>query len=99
MNQSMTYQQRIREKLTAAFQPSRLEIHDDSARHAGHAGHNPAGETHFIVTVVSPAFEGLRTLDRHRRVYEVLADEIKEHVHALSLHTMTPDEAAAKYNQ
>ena len=82
----------MQEKLTRALAPLRLDIVDDSHRHAGHAGANPAGESHFTVTVVSAAFEGKSRVERQRLVYGVLADEMAGRVHALSLQTLTPDE-------
>jgi len=84
----------IREKLTAAFHPSFLEIEDESARHAGHAGARPGGETHFRVKIVSRAFEGKNRVARQREVYGALSAEFAAGVHALSLQTLTPDEAA-----
>lgn len=85
---------RIRAKLTAALAPERLEIIDESHRHAGHAGARPGGETHFRVEIVSVAFEGQSRLLRQRRVHEILSDELKSNIHALSLVTLTPAEAA-----
>jgi BolA protein len=82
----------IRDKLTARFTPSRLEIVDESHRHAGHAGARPEGETHFAVTIVAPAFKGLNRVARQRLVYETLADELATRIHALSLTTRAPDE-------
>jgi BolA protein len=82
----------IHRKLTEAFAPTQLVIDDDSARHEGHAGHRPGGETHFTVTIVSPTFAGLSRVERQRRVYAVLADELKSHVHALALTTKAPGE-------
>ena len=82
----------IREKLTAAFAPSELTVLDESARHEGHAGARPGGETHFTVRIVSNAFEDVSRVERQRRVYAVLADELKGRVHALSLTTLTPAE-------
>ena len=90
---------RIRDKLTHALAPERLEIVDESARHAGHAGARHAaaagrhGETHFRVEIVAAAFAGAAPLARQRRVYAILADELRDGVHALSLATLTPDEA------
>lgn len=75
----------IRRKLEAAFQPQHLVVEDDSHRHAGHAGARPEGETHFHVTMVSAAFDGVGRVDRQRRVHEVLAEELKGPVHALQL--------------
>jgi BolA protein len=85
---------RMRRKLEAEFAPTRLEIVDDSHRHAGHAGAAPGGETHFAVTMVSAAFNGLGRVARQRAVYAVVAAELRERVHALQLRTLTPEEDA-----
>lgn len=85
---------RLTEKLTAAFAPTQLDVVDDSARHAGHAGARPGGESHFTVRIVSGAFRGLSRVARQRRVHAVLAEELREQVHALALTTLTPEEAA-----
>lgn len=86
----------MRDKLTARFAPTRLDIVDDSARHAGHAGHpggaGQGGETHFTVTVVSPVFAGMGRVARQRLVYETLAAELAGGVHALALTTLAPAE-------
>ena len=86
----------IHEKLTAAFAPSLLEVTDDSARHAGHAGAarqgGGIGETHFHVRMVTAAFDGVSRVDRQRRVHAVLADELAASVHALSLKLAAPTE-------
>ena len=84
----------IRDKLTNRLAPTRLVITDDSAQHAGHAGAHPAGETHFTVRIVSPAFSGLSRVARQRLVYQTLAAELATRVHALSLTTLTPEEDA-----
>jgi BolA family transcriptional regulator, general stress-responsive regulator len=83
----------IRRKLCARLQPVRLEIVDDSHRHAGHAGARPGGETHFSLTIVAAAFAGKSRVARQRLVYETLAVELTGPVHALSLTTLAPDEA------
>jgi BolA family transcriptional regulator, general stress-responsive regulator len=83
---------RLRDRLTAAFAPVRLDIVDESARHAGHAGSRPGGETHFRVTIVSVAFAGQSRVARQRAVYTVLADELANQIHALSLTALTPAE-------
>lgn len=83
----------IKSKLEAAFSPVSLVIEDESHRHAGHAGSRAEGETHFRVAIVSPVFAGLGRVERQRRVHAVLADELKDRVHALSLNLSTPDEA------
>ena len=85
----------MRRKLTERFDPRRLDIVDDSARHAGHAGAQPGGETHFDVTIVSDAFAGIGRVARQRLVYETLADELAGGVHALALRTLTPEEDKA----
>ncbi|MGB8365651.1 MAG: BolA family protein [Rhizomicrobium sp.] len=89
----MTVADTIREKLTVALAPAELQIEDESARHAGHAGAEPGGETHFRVLVVSSAFDGLPRVARHRQVYALLGKELAAGVHALALTTLTPQEA------
>jgi BolA protein len=84
----------IETKLRAALQPARLTIVDESHLHKGHGGYRPGGESHFRVEIVSAAFEGQSRVARQRRVYEILADEIKGGVHALALKTLTPEEDA-----
>lgn len=88
----------IRQKLTAGFAPMALEVRDESARHAGHAGatrdDGSQGETHFHVHMVSTAFEGLSRVERQRRIHAMLDQELKSSVHALSLTLLTPAEAA-----
>jgi BolA protein len=82
----------IRDKLTDAFQPLRLEIEDDSWRHAGHAGAREGGESHFTVVIESEAFRGVAKVARQRMVYHALADELAGPVHALSVRALTPGE-------
>ncbi|WP_270934786.1 BolA family protein [Falsiroseomonas oryzae] len=84
---------RIAETLQAAFAPARVEVVDDSHRHAGHAGAAPGGETHYSVRVVSPAFAGMNRVARSRAVHEALAGEFGTGLHALALTLRTPDEA------
>jgi BolA family transcriptional regulator, general stress-responsive regulator len=83
---------RIREKLTAGLQPVRLTIHDESHRHAGHAGARPEGESHFRVEIVAAVFAGESRVARQRRVYALLAEELAGPVHALALLTLSPEE-------
>jgi BolA protein len=83
----------IAQKLTVALSPLELSVDDESARHAGHAGSRPEGETHFSVRIVADMFEGLSRVERQRRVYAALADELKSHIHALSVSALTPAEA------
>jgi BolA protein len=82
----------IRTKLEAAFSPERLDIEDDSARHHGHAGASPGGESHFNVTIVARAFADLSRVQRQRAVYAALAEELAGPVHALSLKALAPGE-------
>lgn len=91
----MTVAERMRHRLTERFAPSRLEIIDESHRHAGHAGAGPEGETHFAVTIVSAVFDGLGRVARQRLVYETLAEELATRVHALSLTTLGSNERPA----
>jgi BolA protein len=84
----------IRQKLTTAFTPSELAVLDESARHEGHAGHRPGGESHFDVVIVSEQFAGLTRVERQRRVYAALEAEFRAGLHALSLKALTPAEAA-----
>lgn len=92
------YSDRIERKLTEALKPARLNIEDESHKHAGHAGSHAdgGGETHFNVEIVSDAFTGQNRVARQRQVYALLAEELNERVHALSLATLTPEEAAQK---
>ncbi|GHD63525.1 BolA family protein [Jeongeupia chitinilytica] len=80
----------IRSRLVV-LAPEALDVHDDSAAHAGHAG-AAAGGGHFDVLIVSDAFAGLNALARHRKVYALLADLMPHRIHALSLKALTPDE-------
>ncbi len=83
----------IRQKLEAAFAPTELVVADDSAKHAGHSGARPGGETHYSVRIVSETFAGQSRVERQRRVYAALAEELKPaKVHALALTTLTPAE-------
>ena len=88
----MSVAETIHSKLTERFAPARLVIVDESARHAGHAGARPEGETHFAVTIVAAAFAGLNRVARQRLVYETLAGELATQVHALSLTTLAAEE-------
>jgi BolA protein len=83
----------LERKLTLAFTPSRLEVVDDSHRHAGHAGARPGGETHFNVVIEAAVFEGLSRLERQRRINAALADDLAGPVHALSVKALAPGES------
>jgi BolA protein len=89
-------QSTLRAKLSTAFAPVRLDIVDESHRHAGHAGARPEGETHFRVEIVAAAFAGKSRVERQRLVYAALAEELRSRVHALQLTTKTPEEAGGE---
>ncbi|HEV2569971.1 BolA family protein [Sphingomonas sp.] len=82
----------IEKRLMDALQPVRLEVIDDSEKHRGHAGHDPRGESHFSVLVVSEAFAGKNRVARQRLVNAALADLLRERVHALAMVTKAPGE-------
>ncbi len=92
----MAVAETMERKLTEALAPQRLKIVDDSEKHKGHAGFREGGETHFRVEVVSEAFTGQNQVARQRRVYEILAAELADRVHALQLKTLTPAEDTSK---
>jgi BolA protein len=79
----------MREKL-AALEPLRLDIADDSAKHAGHAGAKEGG--HYRLTIVSPRFSGCGTMQRHRLIYGALGPMMRGEIHALSIKALTPEE-------
>ena len=81
----MTMHARIEEKLTKAFEPLELEIVNESHKHEGHAGHDGSGESHFRIRIVSPVFAGLTRVECQRMIYEILAQELSEQLHALSI--------------
>lgn len=82
----------IRERLTRELHPVKLEIIDESAKHAGHAG-AASGGGHFIVNIVSPAFEKKTPIQRHRLVYDAVGDIMHSEIHALSIQAKTPQES------
>ncbi len=82
---------RIRDRLQAAFHPSRLDVVDDSHRHAGHPGARD-GRGHFTVVIVSAGFAGMSKLDRHRAVYDAVQDLMATDIHAMSIHAFAPGE-------
>jgi BolA family transcriptional regulator, general stress-responsive regulator len=83
---------RIESVLRHRFAPTILQVADDSAKHAGHAGARPGGETHYSVLLVSGRFEGVGRVARHRLVNEALADEFGAGLHALALTLKAPGE-------
>ncbi|HEX3664947.1 MAG TPA: BolA family protein [Rhizomicrobium sp.] len=88
----MSVADEIRRKLVEAFRPSQIDVNDESALHAGHAGARPAGETHFRVRIVAPAFIDMSRVARQRKIYEVLSAEMHGQIHALSIEARAPGE-------
>jgi len=82
---------RMREKL-AALEPLRLDIVDDSAKHAGHAGAKGGGG-HYRMTIVSARFAGRGTMERHRLIYDTLASMMRGEIHALTIKALTPEDS------
>ena len=89
----MTAEQCIREKLMVAFEPTRLDVINESDLHAGHRGSPGTGESHFRVLIVSPKFAGISRLARQRLINEILADELAGRIHALALSAYAPGDA------
>ncbi len=81
---------RIRAALEKELAPTRLEIVDDSARHAGHAGAREGG--HFQVRLTSAAFRGKSAIQRHRLVFAAVSGLMKSDIHALNIDARTPEE-------
>jgi BolA protein len=86
---------RIREQL-AALEPVSLDLVDESAQHAGHAGAAPGGQTHWRLSIVSPRFAGQPTVARHRMVYEALGGLMQHPIHALAISARSPEELKGK---
>ena len=82
--------ERIRAKLAQVFAPEVLEIEDQSARHAGHVGASPEGETHFHVQIVSKKFGGMSRVEMQRAVTSALKNEFETGLHALSIKAAAP---------
>jgi len=81
----------MRERLQA-LQPLSVDLRDESAQHAGHAGARPSGGSHWQLTIVSDAFRGKTAVARHRMVYEALGDLMKRDVHALRIEALAPEQ-------
>ena len=88
----MNRRELIEQQLNAAFTPLHIEVLDESHMHSVPEG----AQSHFKVTLVSQQFAQKSLLQRHRAVNQVLAHELENGIHALALHTMTPDEWFAK---
>lgn len=72
--------------------PTRIELIDDSEKHRGHGGYNPAGESHFSLLIESPAFTGKSRVERQRMVHSALGELVGDRVHALSIRAIAPEE-------
>jgi BolA protein len=83
----------IRRRLDSALSPTRVELVDDSEKHRGHGGYNPAGESHFSLAIESAAFAGKSRIDRQRMVYAALGELMDERVHALQIRARAPGES------
>ena len=94
MSETQSRAARLETVLRHAFSPTLLRVEDDSARHAGHAGAQPGGQTHFNVLVVAEAFRGMGRVARSRAVHAVLEAEFAGGMHALSLTLRAPEEVA-----
>jgi BolA protein len=79
-------------RLNSALSPTRLELTDDSEQHRGHGGYNPAGESHFTLSIESPAFAGKSRVERQRMIYAALGELMDARVHALSIRATAPGE-------
>jgi BolA protein len=75
----------------ARYSP-KVELIDDSEKHLGHGGYNPAGESHFTLLIESAAFEGKSRVERQRMINKALGELVGDRVHALSIHTKAPGE-------
>ena len=90
----MTVAEEIRRRL-GALAPSALDLVDESAKHAGHAGAAPGGNTHWKLTIVSGAFAGKNTVARHRLIYQALGELMRHPIHALQISARAPGESDA----
>lgn len=88
----MSVKDRITARLTEGLSPERLVVMDESDQHRGHGGWRDGGGTHFRVDVVSPVFAGKSRIERHRIVNGLLADELRDRVHALAISARAPGE-------
>jgi BolA protein len=81
----------IEERLRAALAPQNIDVVDESAQHAGHAGAKSGGG-HYALTIVAKQFAGQSQVQRHRMIYEALGDAMRKEIHALSIRAYAPDE-------
>lgn len=90
----MTMEERIKTTITEKLAPQSVEVRNKSHLHAGHAGDNGSGESHFHLIVVSKDFAGMGRIERHRMVFGLLSEEMKS-IHALEIKAYTPEEQAS----
>ncbi len=83
--------EQIKQKITEAIQPESIELIDNSAAHAGHAGAQKGGG-HFHLTIVADAFDGKSLVQRHQLIYQALGDLMKQEIHALGINALTSSE-------
>lgn len=88
----MSREAQMREHLMVALEPTRLDIINDSEKHAGHRSSPGTGESHFTVIVVAPRFKGLSRVERHRLVNAALLPDLEAGVHALAIKAYAPGE-------
>jgi BolA protein len=80
------------QRLSSAFPQAKVELIDDSEKHRGHGGYNPAGESHFTLLIESPDFAGKSRVDRQRMIHAALGELVGNRVHALSIQAKAPGE-------
>ncbi len=90
---SLSVEDQITARLTAALDPSELKVENESAHHAGHMGDDGTGETHFRVEITASAFDGMTRVARQRLVNRALADLLAQRIHALAIRARAPGEA------
>jgi BolA family transcriptional regulator, general stress-responsive regulator len=88
---AMSVASQIEKKLSDALSPEKLEVIDESHNHRGHAGARPEGESHFRVRMVAAAFQGKSRVECHRMINQVLAEELKQQIHALAIEAKPPE--------
>ena len=89
----MNLESQMRQKLMISLQPSRLDVVNESHLHAGHRSSPGTGESHFRLLIVSEAFSGKSRVERHRMVNDLLSDELRSGLHALTIKACAPGEA------
>lgn len=85
MSEKISVSEEIRQRLEAAFTPSALEVENESYKHAGHAGDDGSGESHFAVMIRAESFAAMNRVARHRAVHAALGKELVGRIHALAL--------------